>query len=79
MLFFDVACVNRTDGSTKFRWVKPPTSAEFTDLAHRIAVGLQTRRNVFTLQKLPVTDTWFNDQIGKVGGLATCWSGGQGR
>ncbi len=37
MLFLDGVYVERPDGSLRFRWVKAPTSAELTRLAHRIA------------------------------------------
>ncbi len=37
MLFLDGVYVECADGSVRFRWVKAPTSAELTDLAHRIA------------------------------------------
>ena len=37
MLFLDGVYVERPDGSLRFRWVKAPTSAEFTQLTHRIA------------------------------------------
>jgi hypothetical protein len=37
MLFLDGVYVERPDGSVRFRWVKAPTSAELTDLGHRIA------------------------------------------
>ena len=35
--FLDGVYVERPDGSVRFRWVKAPTSAELTDLAHSIA------------------------------------------
>ena len=37
MLFLDGVYVERPDGSLRFRWVKAPTSAELTALAHTIA------------------------------------------
>ncbi len=37
MLFLDGVYVERPDGSLLFRWVKAPTSAELTRLAHTIA------------------------------------------
>ena len=37
MLFLDGVYVDCPDGSTRFRWVKAPTSAELTQLAHTIA------------------------------------------
>lgn len=37
MLFLDGVYVDRLDGSARFRWVKAPTSAELTQLAHTIA------------------------------------------
>lgn len=37
MLFLDGVYVEDPDGSLRFRWVKAPTSAEFTQLTHRIA------------------------------------------
>ena len=37
MLFLDGVYVERPDGSLRFRWVKAPTSAELTRLAHTIA------------------------------------------
>ena len=37
MLFLDGVYVERPDGSARFRWVKAPTSAELTELAHTIA------------------------------------------
>jgi len=37
MLFLDGVYVERPDGSPRLRWVKAPTSAELTRLAHRIA------------------------------------------
>ena len=38
MLFLDGAYVDSADGSsTRFRWVKAPTSAELTQLTHTIA------------------------------------------
>jgi hypothetical protein len=37
MLFLDGVYVERPDGSTRFRWVKAPTSQELTQLAHTIA------------------------------------------
>jgi hypothetical protein len=40
MVFFDGVYVERPDGSVRFRWVKAPTSAELTDLAHSIAQRL---------------------------------------
>jgi hypothetical protein len=36
MLFLDGVYVDGANG-TRFRWVKAPTSAELTQLAHRIA------------------------------------------
>jgi len=37
MLFLDSVYVDRADGSTRFRWIKTPTSQELTKLAHTIA------------------------------------------
>lgn len=37
MLFLDGVYVDCPDGSTRFRWVKAPTSQELTQLAHTIA------------------------------------------
>jgi hypothetical protein len=37
MLFLDGVYVEDPDGSLRFRWVKAPTSAELTQLTHRIA------------------------------------------
>lgn len=37
MLFLDRVYVERPDGALQFRWVKAPTSAELTHLAHHIA------------------------------------------
>ncbi len=36
MLFLDGVYTDHSDGSTRFRWVKAPTSAELTHLAHTI-------------------------------------------
>jgi len=37
MLFLDGVYVDQPDGAARFRWVKAPTSAELTQLAHTIA------------------------------------------
>jgi len=37
MLFLDGVYVERPDGSLRFRWVKAPTNAELTQLAHTLA------------------------------------------
>jgi len=37
MLFLDGVYADFPDGSTHFRWVRAPTSAELTQLAHTIA------------------------------------------
>ena len=37
MLFLDGVYVDHSDGTVRFRWVKAPTSAELTPLAHTIA------------------------------------------
>jgi hypothetical protein len=37
MLYLDGVYVERPDGSVRFRWVKAPTSAELTALAHTLA------------------------------------------
>jgi hypothetical protein len=37
LLFLDGVYVERSDGSVRFRWLKAPTSAELTRLAHTIA------------------------------------------
>ena len=37
MLFLDGVYVDRPNGSTRFRWIKAPTSAELTQLAYTIA------------------------------------------
>ncbi len=37
MLFLDGVYVYRPDGPARFRWVKAPTSAELTQLAHTLA------------------------------------------
>ncbi len=37
MLFLDVVFVGEAGSSARFRWVKAPTSAEFTQLTHTIA------------------------------------------
>ena len=37
MLFLDGVYVAQPDGAARFRWVKAPTSAELTQLAHTIA------------------------------------------
>ena len=37
MLFLDGVCVERPDGSLRFRWVTAPTSAELTRLAQTLA------------------------------------------
>lgn len=37
MLFLDGVYVDHSNGTTRFRWVKAPTSAELTQLTHAIA------------------------------------------
>ena len=37
MLFLDGVYIERCNGSSRFRWVKAPTSWELTQLAHTIA------------------------------------------
>jgi hypothetical protein len=37
MLFLDGVYVDGANGSTRFRWVRAPSGAELTKLAHRIA------------------------------------------
>ena len=37
MLFLDGAYVQRSEGSVRLRWLKPPTSAELTRLAQTLA------------------------------------------
>jgi hypothetical protein len=63
--------------AAQYRWVKAPTSAELTRLAHTIAhrVGPQAGRKVFRLQTLPACDEPFDDDGGgKVAG-SVCMSG----
>ena len=46
MLFLDGVYVDSPDGAARFRWVKAPTSAEITQLAHAIAHRADERKKL---------------------------------